>query len=238
MKKLNLIPLSMIFAWSFAVWALPVRGETREEQVATPVAAVSTKAEVLPAQVSLAKRVVGREGNSWQGLRRAYEVVRLSAGASLIVSEVDTWTGSHQLHWAGDVSAAMFHYWKAGIGAGLAVTYSNTSFDGITTLDEWSVVPMASYSLRTPRRWNFYAGLGIGFSYYRMEERRERQSGSGLAFQSHVGAEYRLTEHVGLGLEANSLTLIFPGESNYYSRSTGIFGFVRLSLLGGVRFYF
>ena len=60
----------------------------------------------------------------------------------------------------------------------------------------------------------------------------------GFGTQVKIGIDYMLNDHVGVGLELNSLNSFFKKPEKIKIRDNERYGFSRLGLMAGVRYYF
>lgn len=90
------------------------------------------------------------------------------------------------------------------------------------------------------RRWAFHESVGLGYARY--TEQMGSLSGGigGLGFHVEVGFEYKLAQNVGIGASVGTYGTRFSSMddavSQYNDDQKG--GISRISLNGGLRFYF
>ena len=90
------------------------------------------------------------------------------------------------------------------------------------------------------RRWAFHESVGLGYARY--TEQMGSLSGGigGLGFHVEVGFEYKLAQNVGIGASVGTYGTQFSSMddavSQYNDDQKG--GISRISLNGGLRFYF
>lgn len=132
---------------------------------------------------------------------------------------------------------------KIGIGCGLMYSGYSSSYDisnnkinvGLTY-----IAPQFVLKQKFSEKWQLRESFGLGYFSYRESLKGESASLSRFGFNFAFGAEYLLSEHVGIGANIGYIGGRLPEQDDtYYNKSddekAGIF---RLTLDAGIRFYF
>jgi len=144
-----------------------------------------------------------------------------------------------------DINAA--YQWTSRIGIGFGLRYSGY-FTSVMSEGAKLKVRLHYFApefvLRQEagrnRRWAFHESVGLGYARY--TEQMGSLSGGigGLGFHVEVGFEYKLTQNVGIGASVGAYGTRFSSMddavSQYDDDQKG--GISRISLNGGLRFYF
>ena len=167
-------------------------------------------------------------------------IFRISGGLGCIVSDVNTPTNSYNWSLGYNMAAGFTHYWKIGIGAGVTIDYNYTSFNDNVSVKLFYLAPTISYSKRTVKNWIWDVAFGMGFAHYTNAYKNEEDSRLGFGTHTHVGIEYMVSDHVGIGVEGNYNLMIFAQDGSFpaYNKQYDLNGFKCLRLMAGLRFYF
>ena len=132
---------------------------------------------------------------------------------------------------------------KSGFGCGLLYSGYRSSYDissnsinvGLTY-----VAPQFVLKQKISEKWQFREVLGLGYFGYRESLKGESASCSGLGYNFALGAEYLLSDHVGIGANIGYIGGSLPDQKNagYQKSDDERSGIFRLSFDAGIRFYF
>ena len=171
---------------------------------------------------------------------------RLHAGYAFITSDFYLPAGVSGNPKQGlDINAA--YQWTSRIGIGFGLRYSGY-FTSVMSEGAKLKVRLHYFApefvLRQEagrnRRWAFHESVGLGYARY--TEQMGSLSGGigGLGFHVEVGFEYKLAQNVGIGASVGTYGTRFSSMddavSQYNDDQKG--GISRISLNGGLRFYF
>lgn len=90
-------------------------------------------------------------------------------------------------------------------------------------------------------KWGFHAAIGFGYARYTEQWKSKSESLNGIGFHAGLGAEYRITRYVGLGIQAMAYSTRFKMMDDlvgqlYDDNTKG--GIEVIAVNGGIRFYF
>ena len=149
-----------------------------------------------------------------------------------------------------DINGAFQWMARSGLGFGLrysgyftSAKYEGGDFDG-KKLDIRLHYAGAEFVMRQNfgrnRKWAFHESIGLGYAQYSEGLGKFSVNQGGLGTHIDLGVEYKLTQSVGLGFSVGAYSVSFS-TSNYADSESGSYrndGIARLSLDGGLRFYF
>lgn len=140
-------------------------------------------------------------------------VLGVGVGPSRVMSKVYGVDGN-VVHSKGGMQfwADYAHIWQSGLGVGLDFAYNHTTYGGLTRVNMYYVGPSVGYHYVTTQRWHWSCSIGVGYaSLNEMDVMKQH----GVGTMSKLGVAYVLNDHVGLGLQINSLSRSFsnPGVS-------------------------
>lgn len=129
---------------------------------------------------------------------------------------------------------------RSGFGAGLmysgyksSYTYSNVDVNvGLTYIAPQFVMKQKW------GRWGIEEKIGIGYFSYRESAKGVSASLSGVGYNFLLGAEYYLSDHVGIGANLGYIAGSLPKQDNIDYKDDEHSGIFRLHLDAGVRFHF
>lgn len=132
---------------------------------------------------------------------------------------------------------------KTGIGCGLMYSGYSSSYDisnnkinvGLTY-----IAPQFILKQKLSEKWQFREAFGFGYFGYRESLKDESVSLSRFGLNFALGAEYVLSEHVGIGANIGYIGGRLPEQENtsYNQSDDEKAGIFRLTLDAGIRFYF
>ena len=128
---------------------------------------------------------------------------------------------------------------KAGIGAGLMYNGFKSSFymyDIKCNVNLTYIAPQIVYK-KYYDTWAFEAKAGVGYFNYKESATGVSGSMSGLGYNLHLGIEYLVAEHVGIGASIGYIEGSLPEqrEATEHNKRTGM---STLNIGAGVRFHF
>ncbi|WP_295940521.1 porin family protein [uncultured Alistipes sp.] len=169
----------------------------------------------------------------------------VNAGYAFITSKMEAVAGSaNDLKQGLDINAAYQWTAKSGLGVGLRYSGYFASTDvGYGTklkLGLHYIAPEFVISQRVGRRWIFRESVGIGYARYTESVSSLSAGINGFGFHVDLGFEYRLSQVVGIGASIGAYSMRFNSADDImqqYNRDEKA-GISRISLNGGLRFYF
>lgn len=128
---------------------------------------------------------------------------------------------------------------KAGIGAGLMYNGFKSSFymyDIKCNVNLTYIAPQIVYK-KYYDTWAFEAKAGVGYFNYKESTTGVSGSMSGPGYNLHLGIEYLVAEHVGIGASIEYIEGSLPEqrEATEHNKRTGM---STLNIGAGVRFHF
>lgn len=172
------------------------------------------------------------------------DVIMVSVGPSLITSKVISPRGYESKKGGVDFLLEFEHVNGKGVGFGLNVKYNKTSFDDYSNLQLYYMGPSFVYNYVTSMNWRWDLAVGIGYALYKDSPGKGKnlfygmQTQSGIGFMSKIGVDYLLSDRLGIGVEANSVSHNFSKPEGFQLEKNEHYGFSTLSLTAGLRFYF
>lgn len=131
---------------------------------------------------------------------------------------------------------------KSGFGCGLLYSGYRSSYDMSNNKINVGlnyIAPQFVLKQKVSEKWQLREVFGLGYFGYKESLEGISASVSGLGFNFALGAEYLLSNHVGIGANIGYIGASLPDQENSYNKSddekTGIF---RLAFDAGIRFYF
>lgn len=90
-------------------------------------------------------------------------------------------------------------------------------------------------------KWGFHFAAGFGYGRYTEQWKSESEGIDGFGYHISLGAEYRITPHIGVGIQTSSYAIRFKAMDElvgqiYNEKTKG--GIQVVSVNGGLRFYF
>lgn len=142
-----------------------------------------------------------------------------------------------------DINAA--YQWHARNGLGFGLRYSGyfTSVKGggeTLSIGLHYFAPEFSLRQELGRRWAFRESIGIGYARYSETVGSITGSIGGLGYHAEFGIEYKLSKYVGIGVGIGAYQARFNSADELIKQYTDEekAGISRISLNGGMRFYF
>lgn len=173
-------------------------------------------------------------------------VFKASIGPSLIYSKVYLPSRVYKRHGALDFDLTYQHVWRKGWGIGVNYALNVANYHREFLITQNYIGASAVYAV-SAKRWRVDMTWGVGYSqyaerikYYDYQYRVRKAKGTeaGWGMYTHVGAEYMITQHFGIGAQITSL-------ASFYRRPEGVelpedepYGIKRANLLIGPRVYF
>jgi len=139
------------------------------------------------------------------------------------------------------------HIFKGGIGLGILYSGYRSSghmYGMKDTFTDTYLAPVVSGRGIFNNVWILQGEIGIG--YYRHDERADNGYhlwGEGVGFNLDIGIEYKVSKHVGFGINAGYLPGYMNEMKDNHNRTYDpdlfeLFDITRLNVLAGLRFYF
>lgn len=177
-------------------------------------------------------------------LKNPKDVVKINAGPSWIVSEMQMPTGTYKRKIGFGLGVDYQHIWRSGFGIGLNYLYYGTSFNDAYGIRMHYIGPSVLVSLKTSDKWRYDASLGIGYSRY-TEQITGRQQGISFKVSGsenrvgtmvQLGIEYMLSKKVGIGIQSDAFVMSLK-EPDDYKGEYDFYGIRRIDAQIGLRFY-
>lgn len=161
-------------------------------------------------------------------------VLKAETGPGLIYSKIYTSHGVYRTKGTFDLHLEYEHVWSSGLAVGINYLRSQSWFGDNGDLRLHYVGPCFIAAMRRSRHWGGDISLGIGYAAYK----DAFHSGSGVGLMFDWGVEYVFNKHVGLGASFGFVITDFSKPSDIVLPQKEIYGFRRINLLIGPRFYF
>ena len=170
--------------------------------------------------------------------------IMINAGAAFVLSKTKTAEGVTGNPRRGlDINGAFQWTARSGLGFGLRYSgyFTSAKLDG-TKFDIRLHYVGAEFVMRQNlgRKWAFHESIGLGYAQYSETIYKLSMNQAGLGSHVDLGVEYKLSRSVGLGFSIGAYSVSF-NTSNYADSESASYkkdGIARLSLDGGLRFYF
>lgn len=170
--------------------------------------------------------------------------IMINAGAAFVLSKTKTAEGVTGNPRRGlDINGAFQWTARSGLGFGLRYSgyFTSAKLDG-TKFDIRLHYVGAEFVMRQNlgRKWAFHESIGLGYAQYSETIYKLSMNQAGLGSHVDLGIEYKLSRSVGLGFSIGAYSVSF-NTSNYADSESASYkndGIARLSLDGGLRFYF
>lgn len=172
-----------------------------------------------------------------------HDILKLSAGPSLITSEMKAVFTTYSHLWGWELKLDYAHLWRSGFGIGINTTMYRAGFYNLGPSFSYEdnchltllyIGPSVVWSKKWGSYWRFEALCGIGYAY----SDDDFKENSGIGMLTEVGIEYMVSSHVGIGMEFNVLTNTFKKPEGVLLKKDTSYGIGRINMLGGIRFYF
>lgn len=182
-----------------------------------------------------------------QRLANPRDVLKMSAGPSWIVSEIETRSQIYKSKSGFSFGADYQHIWRSGLGIGINFMYFGTSFDEGFSMRMFYLGPSIVGSLMFGQKWRWDSSLGLGFSHYTEEldgghygyyssNSKTSYSENRLGAMFQTGLEYMLSKNIGIGLQI-TLTTTSLKEPEGYGDKYDFYGIRRIDPQIGLRCY-
>ena len=171
-----------------------------------------------------------------------HDVFKVSVGPAMMFSKmyVGVPAVTYNRRWGFDVMGDLQHIWSKGWGIGVNYAFNHTSF-GQEGFSLHYVGPSAVYARRLVGGLGFDVSLGLGYGRFVEETHyikyRSALARDGFGSMVQAGLEYLITENLGVGIEANLLTVLCK-QNDIQLPNDEQFGVRRFNLLAGLRIYF
>lgn len=181
---------------------------------------------------------------AFKSTRFALEV---NAGYGMVVSEIEKLSnmsgnprrGLHlnaALRWASQK--------QAGVGLRYSGYFSSVQYsdyftpEGRLQLHIHYIAPELVMRQQVGRRWELHETLGVGYASYGESLRELSESINGFGGHLNFGAEYRLSNHLALGLGVTGYRIIYPNQEILTTDVNTTAGITLFSVNGGIRILF
>ena len=142
-------------------------------------------------------------------LNNPRNILKIGAGPSWIVSEIETYKRVYKSKGGFSLSADYQHLWGSGIGIGANYLYYGTSFDDGFNIRMHYFGPSFVTSLMLGQKWRWVSSIGVGYAHYkenvtdsRLDAYANSMVSSGrVGVMIKTGFEYMLSKNVGIGLQ-------------------------------------
>jgi len=172
------------------------------------------------------------------------DLFRVSYGPSWLVSKyyAPDRVYNSRAGWEGSFSYE--HVWKKCCGFGIDMSLFRTDFDNgdFHTNSKYDLMlfylgPSFVMNVKASKKWQYNTAIGLGYASY--NENSDYSEG-GVGFMLRAGMDYCLTKHFGIGVDVNIETATFkrPDNADGYLQSGEMYGFRRLNMLAGLRYFF
>lgn len=150
---------------------------------------------------------------------------------SKIYTPFRTYSGKSGVDWKLEYNRV----YRNGLGFGLQYSGFRANFSEGGYMLLTYIAPSFIGRVKLSDAWILKYGVGIGYFGY-------NDSGestlSGVGIDVNVGVEYMIGKHVGLGIEAQSLSSYLPEQAEVALGEDEHSGISRINIKGGIRFYF
>ena len=208
-----------------------------------------TDNHVDPQQPNPVMNAVRRERVALANYRRKTKlptnILKVNVGPSFMTSTFETYyvddnnnmRKSKQKAKTGlDFSIDYARLWRTGWGVGANLIHSKTSYDGDVDLGLTYLGPSLLWSRKTTEGWRWEFAIGLGYSHYSMDTPgAASESGGGFGTLSKIGVDYTISDKFAIGAELNSISQSCKAPAGWDDDN---FGFSRINLMIGARYYF
>lgn len=188
--------------------------------------------------------------------KSGYSTLSLDAGYAFITSKYllpDEYVSGNPKQ---GLDIGLSYQWLWNIGLGIGIRYSGyfssytqqlTPDDGTSALHAKDrlrlhyVAPEFVLRQQIGRKWMFHESVGIGYVRYTEQMAGLSMGINGFGIHTTLGVEYKLAKNVGLGFSVNAYSARFRSQDRFiesYTDNKRKAGITRISLDGGLRFYF
>jgi hypothetical protein len=172
------------------------------------------------------------------------DLFRVSYGPSWLVSKyyAPKRVYNSKAGWEGSFSYE--HVWKKGYGFGIDMSLFRTVFDGedLYTNAKYDLMlfylgPSFVINAKITKKWQYNTAIGLGYASY--NENGDYTEG-GVGVMLRAGIDYCFSKHFGVGVDMNLQTAVFkrPDNVDKYMEPNERYGFERLNILAGLRYFF
>ncbi|WP_233567380.1 outer membrane beta-barrel protein [Parabacteroides sp. AM58-2XD] len=129
---------------------------------------------------------------------------------------------------------------RSGFGAGLMYSgyKSSYSYSHVDVNVGLAYIAPQFVMKQKVGRWGIEEKFGIGYFKYRESAKGVSESLSGFGYNFLVGAEYYLSDHIGIGANLGYIGSSLPKQDNIDYKDGEHSGIFRLHLDAGIRFHF
>lgn len=170
----------------------------------------------------------------------------VNAGYGMIVSKMEMLDGLSGNPRTGlNINAAL--QWTSRIRMGVGLRYSGyfsgVDYDKLLTtgrlkLHVHYIAPELILRQQAGKRWNFHETIGFGYASYGESIRGITASINGFGTHLNIGADYRLSKHIALGLGLATYRSFFPNQEILSTDEETTAGITFLTINGGLRILF
>lgn len=172
--------------------------------------------------------------------------IRVSGGPAWITSKVISEYGRASKKTGYELSVDYGHLWNTNnnfngalaCGFGINYSYNNTSMGipghGSSTLTQYYIGPSFVMEWRTVKNWIWSSTIGLGYAHY--DDYGYTQGGFG--YLARIGCEYMVTDHLGFGMQLQTIQARFEKPEGFQLERNESYGYDRIGLQVGARFYF
>lgn len=161
--------------------------------------------------------------------------ISLDAGIGRVYSKIytpyRTYNGKNGVDWKLEYNRV----YRNGIGFGLQYSGFRAGFSEGGYMLLTYIAPSFIGRVKLSDVWMLKYGVGIGYFAY---SDSGKSVYSGVGFDINVGVEYMISKHVGLGIEAQSLSSYLQQQAEVELGEDEHSGISRINIKGGIRFYF
>ena len=127
---------------------------------------------------------------------------------------------------------------RSGFGAGLMYSGYKSSYSYSHVNVGLAYIAPQFVMKQKVGRWGIEEKFGIGYFKYRESAKGVSESLSGFGYNFLVGAEYYLSDHIGIGANLGYIGSSLPKQDNIDYKDGEHSGIFRLHLDAGIRFHF
>ena len=180
-------------------------------------------------------------------LERMPFTVAVNAGYGRVISRMEMMDGMSGNPRNGlNINAALQWTSRIGMGAGLRYSgyFSGTDYGQYPLQDErlklhvHYIAPELVLRQQAGKRWDFHETIGFGYATYGESIRGITASINGFGTHVNIGADYRLSKHIALGLAVATIRTVYPNQEIIVVDDNTTAGITLLTISGGLRILF
>ena len=164
-------------------------------------------------------------------------IVKVNLGMSLLVSKYQAVGSTYRTKAAFDYSIEYQHLWKW-IGLGLNFERAQFSFDRGEKFGLSCLGPDVIFSIMSGKRLRWEFSCGVELALYHEEYRDWSWSDSYASLRASMSVEYRFAKNLAVGLQYDVTSIRAKAPDGVELKEGEHYGFDRLHLLTGLRYYF